>query len=147
MSCTRRRVSGAIVVSRSCSGFISPRPLKRVTIGFARGFSASMRSSTPLRSRVVERVVDLLADVDAVERRHRDVDVAREHQRPEVAQEQRAEQRRDVQAVGVGVGEDADLVVAQARDVGRARVDAERDRDVVHFLRAEHLARRRPPRC
>ncbi len=68
---------------------------------------------------VVERVGDLLAVVDAVERRHRDVDVARGHQRPEVPQEQRAEQRRDVQAVRIGVGEDADLVVAQVRDVVR----------------------------
>src|SRR5690606_18118478 len=50
VSCTRRRVSGAMVVSRSCSGFISPRPLKRVTTGLARGFSARMRSRMPLRS-------------------------------------------------------------------------------------------------
>ena len=64
---------------------------------------------------VVERVLDVLAVVDAVERRHRDVDVTREHQRAEVPQEQRAEQRRDVQAVGVGVRQDADLVVAQVR--------------------------------
>ena len=28
-SCTKRRVSGYMVVSRSCDGFISPKPLKR----------------------------------------------------------------------------------------------------------------------
>ena len=37
------------------------------------------------------------------------------HQRPEVPQEQRAQQRRDVLPVGVRVREDADLVIAQLR--------------------------------
>src|SRR5205814_8566252 len=46
-------------------------------------------------------------------------------------QEQRAEQRRDVLPVGVGVREDADLVVAQLGEVRRARLDAERHTDVV----------------
>jgi hypothetical protein len=44
-------------------------------------------------------------------RRH----VPRRHQRGKVAQEQRAQQGGDVQAVGVGVGQDADLAVAQPR--------------------------------
>src|SRR3989344_7954750 len=43
-SCTSRRVFGSMVVSRNCSGFISPRPLKRVTVGLARGLSLPMRS-------------------------------------------------------------------------------------------------------
>src|SRR5205814_1625146 len=56
-------------------------------------------------------------------------------------QEQRAEQRRDVLPVGVGVREDADLVVAQLGEVRRARLDAERHTDVVHLLAAGDLAR------
>ena len=50
VSCTSRRVSGAIVVSRSCTGFISPRPLNRVMLTLPLMRSASMRSSTPWRS-------------------------------------------------------------------------------------------------
>ena len=49
-SCTNRRVSGSMVVSRSCGGFISPSPLKRWTAGFARLFSACRRSRIPLFS-------------------------------------------------------------------------------------------------
>jgi hypothetical protein len=67
--------------------------------------------------------------------------------RAEVAQEQRAEQRGDVQAVGVGVGEDADLAVAQPGQIVVAGVHADGDGDVVHFLRGQHLALIRPPRC
>ena len=49
-------------------------------------------------------------------------------------QEQRAQQRCDVQSVGVRVREDADLVVAQLAHIRGARLDPERDADVVHFL-------------
>ena len=63
------------------------------------------------------------------------------HELAEVADEERAEQRGDVRAVGVGVGEDADLAVAQALDVVRSGIDAEGDGDVVHFLRGEHFVR------
>ena len=44
-------------------------------------------------------------------------------------------------AVGVGVREDADLVIAQAVELVGAGIDADRDRDVMHFLRLQHLAR------
>src|SRR5262249_55000685 len=47
---TRRRGSGAITVSRSCSGFISPSPLKRWMFTLPLIFSAAMRSSTPFFS-------------------------------------------------------------------------------------------------
>ena len=50
VSCTRRRVFGSMVVSRSCGGFISPRPLNRVTCGLPRRFSAISRSRMPSRS-------------------------------------------------------------------------------------------------
>ncbi len=83
----------------------------------------------------------LLADVDAEQRRHRDAHVARFDERLEVLQEQRAQQRRDVLAVGIRVREDADLVVAQPVEVRRAGIDAERDADVVDLLRREQLGR------
>src|SRR3546814_5359594 len=47
---------------------------------------------------------------------------------------------RDMQAVGVGVGEDDDLAVAQAGEVVLARVAADRNREVMHFLRGQHAA-------
>src|SRR6185437_8339783 len=50
VSWTRRRVRGSIVVSRSWAGFISPRPLNRVTVGLVREFSFSMRFRSWSRS-------------------------------------------------------------------------------------------------
>ena len=88
---------------------------------------------------VVEGVEHLLADIDAVQRRHGDVDMAGVDQTAEVAQEQRAQQRRDMRAVGVGVGEDADLAVTQPLKIIRAGVDADGDGDVMHLLRGQHL--------
>jgi len=44
-----------------------------------------------------------------------------------VAQEQRAQQRRDVQPVRICVRENADLVIAQPVELVGARIDAERD--------------------
>ena len=46
LSWTSRRVSGWIVDSRNCEGFISPSPLKRVTCTVPLSFSRSMRSSS-----------------------------------------------------------------------------------------------------
>ena len=47
----RRRVSGDIVVSQSCSGFISPRPLKReMAMASSRTPSICKRSSSASRS-------------------------------------------------------------------------------------------------
>ena len=88
----------------------------------------------------IERVEHLLAGVDAVQRRHRHVDVAVGHQRPEMPQEQCAQERGDMQAVGIRVGEDADLVITQARQIRGTRIDTDGDADVVHFLRAADLA-------
>ena len=68
--------AGSMVVSRSCAGFISPRPLKRVTTGLARLFSAASRASEGIALGVVERVDHLLAGIDAVQRRHGDEHMA-----------------------------------------------------------------------
>ena len=75
---------------------------------------------------VVERVVHLLADIDTVKRRHGHEHMAGHHHGPEVAQEQRAQQRGNMLAVRVGVREDTHLVVAQVLEVrlGHAGVDA-----------------------
>ena len=45
-----------------------------------------------------------------------------------------------MQAVGVGVGQDDDLAVAQAGNVVLARIAADRHGQIVHFLRGEHAA-------
>ena len=126
VSCTSRRVCGAMVVSRSCVGFISPRPLKRVTTGLVREFSVGDALAAPARARASSSAyMHFLAGIDAKQRRHAHVHVPCGHQRAVVAQEQRAQQRRDVLPVAVGVREDADLVIAQAGQIGRGRVDAD----------------------
>ena len=55
----------------------------------------------------------LLADLDPVERRQRQVDVAVLDQLAQVAVEERQQQRRDVMAVAVGIDQEEDLAVAQ----------------------------------
>ena len=47
------------------------------------------------------------------------------HQGLEMPQEQGADQGGDVQAVGVGIGEYADLVIAQPGQVIAGRIDAQ----------------------
>src|SRR5215216_2910104 len=59
----------------------------------------------------------LLARLDLVERRLRDVDEARVDQLGHLAVEEGEHQRADVGAVHVGVGHDDDLVIARLRDV------------------------------
>ena len=58
-----------------------------------------------------------------------------------MAEEQRQQQHLDVRAVDVGVGQDADLAVAQAGEVGRVvgavRIDADGHRDVVDLVVGE----------
>ena len=55
-------------------------------------------------------------------------------QRREVFDHQRANECRDVQAVRVGVRQDADFAVAQTAQVVARRVNADGDGDVVDFL-------------
>ena len=92
-----------------------------------------------------QRVVNLFAEVDTVERRQRHVDVTIFHQRFEVLHEQRAQQRGDVQTIGVRIREDTDLAVAQLAQIVAVRIDADRHRDIVHFLRGQHFIRRDLP--
>ena len=46
-----------------------------------------------------------------------------------------------MQAVGIGVRQNTNLVITQPRKVAGTRLDAERHTDVVHFLRPKHLGR------
>ena len=69
----------------------------------------------------------LLADERRVQRRLGDVDVAVVHQLGHLAEEEREQQRADVAAVDVGVGEQDDLVVADLREV-ELGFDARADR-------------------
>ncbi len=95
----------------------------------------------PLLLRIVQCVEHLLAHVDAVERRHGHEDVPLAHQLGKVAHEERAQQRGDVQPVGIGIGQDADLAEAQLREVVAAGLHADGHRDVVHLLGGEHFRR------
>ena len=50
----------------------------------------------------------------------------------------RAEQRRDMQPVGVCVGENNDFAVTQAVQRVTAGVDADRNREIMDLLRGQH---------
>ncbi len=90
---------------------------------------------------IVQGIKDLLAHVDAVQRRHGHVDMAFFDQPGEVPHEQGAQQGGDVQTVRVRVGQDADFAKAQPGEIVAARLHPDRYRDVVHLLRAQHLGR------
>ena len=93
--------------------------------------------------RIVERPVRLLADVDAVERRLREEHPAVGDELRQVAIEEREQQRRDVVAVGIGVGQDDDAAVAQPRQVeALAHPAAERGDQIRELLVLEHLGER-----
>ena len=57
-----------------------------------------------------------------------------------VPQKQRAKQRCNMQAVGVGVGQNANLVITKTIEAVVARIDAQRDGYVMHFLGRQDFA-------
>lgn len=61
------------------------------------------------------------------------------NQRAEVPDEQRAKQRRDVQAIGVGIRQNTNLAVAQLAQVVAIRIDTDGDGNIMHFLGSQHL--------
>ena len=56
-----------------------------------------------------------------------------------MSQKQRADQRGDVQAIGVRISQNADLVITQLAQVGAAWLDPQRHRNVMHLLRGENF--------
>src|SRR3546814_1821648 len=100
-----------------------------------------LRHTSPTRTDTLFPYTQLFrcACVDAKQRRHRDADVSRCNQWPEMLEEQRAQQRRDMQTVGVGISEYTDFAVTQTADIGAARIDADCHGNVVDFLRAQRL--------
>lgn len=58
------------------------------------------------------------------------------NQRAEVPDEQRAKQRRDVQAIGVGIRQNTNLAVAQLAQVVAIRIDTDGDGNIMHFWEA-----------
>ena len=118
------RVAGFIVVSQSCSAFISPRPLKRWMVRFLAFISLTISVAFLL----VLGVARDLAGADAEQRRLGDVEVAVLDELGHVAVEEGHQQRPDVRAVDVRVRQQDDLVVAQLGEVERlADAGAERD--------------------
>src|SRR5262249_4310521 len=65
--------------------------------------------------RIVERPIGLLADVDPIERRLCEVDLAARDELREVSVDESEKERRDVGPVRVGVGKNDDLAVPQPR--------------------------------
>ena len=94
----------------------------------------------PLALLVVLRVARDLAGADAVQRRLGEVEVAVLDDLGHVAVEEGHQQRADVRAVDVRVGQQDDLVVAQLGDVERlADARAEGDDQRPDLLAREHL--------
>ncbi len=56
-------------------------------------------------------------------------------------QKQRAQECCDMQTVGIGIRQDANLVVTKLVKIGLPGVDAKRDADIVNFLRGQNLPR------
>ena len=67
----------------------------------------------PLFLGIVQGIEHFLAGIDAVKRRHGDVNVAGLDEGGEMAQKERAQQCRNMCTVGVGVGEDTYFAVTQ----------------------------------
>ncbi len=84
---------------------------------------------------VIQGIVDLLCSIDAVQRWHRDIDMATgDQRRGNAAGTTAAQQGGDVQSVRVRVRQDAHLVIAQLGYVSGTRFDTQRNADVVDFL-------------
>ena len=114
-TCSKVRLSGSIVVSHSCSGFISPSPLYRCMFGFAPSPNLGENLIPLLVVVGVAHHFVLLRSCTAAAARCRRI---RFDDLPHVAVEERQQQRADVRAVHVGIGHDDDLVVAR---LGRCR--------------------------
>ena len=74
----------------------------------------------------VEQVAFLLANLEFVQRRHGEVNMACVNQRAHVAEEEREEKRLDVRAVHISIGHDDDFVVAELFNL-EFRADASTD--------------------
>ena len=115
------RAPGFMVVSFSCAGIISPRPLKREISTLPLPLNTVFSSSS--RWLLVARIIGLAALAEAVERRHGEKQMAVRNQLRHLAIEEREQQRGDVRAIHIGVGHDDDALVAQ-RIVAVARAGA-----------------------
>ena len=141
-------VRGSSSCRGAVAGLISPSPLKRVSVTLPFSLSGSDAIEDALRAhcRRVRRTLPCRhrCGTAAASQRTRD---RRAPARGKWRSEQRAQQRRDVQAVGVGIRQDADSCDSADRSMSsRAGIDAERDADVVHLLRTQESPPGRPPR-
>ena len=139
-----RRVLGFKVVSHSTLGIISPSPLKRVISGVARpGPGFAVLGDDRVALGIVERPVRLLADVDPVKRRLRQVDLAVGNQLRQMPIDERQQQGGDVVAVRVGIGQQDDLAVAQPGQVEvLAQAASQRGDEVRQLLVFQDLGQR-----
>src|SRR5262249_1410044 len=93
---------------------------------------------------IVERPVDVLADLDLIKRWLRDVHVAEANQLGQLAIEEGEQERADVMPVGVGIHQQADLPIAQLGGVEVfTRAAAQGRHEVAQLLVRQHLAGRR----
>ena len=90
---------------------------------------------------LVEGVEGFLTQVHPVQRRHGNEHMAGGNHRAEVFDKKRAQQGGDVQAIRVGIGKDADLVITQAVQLVGTRIHANGHGNIVHFLGRQDLAR------
>ena len=87
---------------------------------------------------IVQRVKRFLAYIDPVQRWHGDKNMAGFDQCREMLQKQGGQERGDVQAVRIGIGQDDNLAVAQPGNLVRTGVHADGNGDVVYFGVAEY---------
>ncbi len=87
----------------------------------------------------IQSVVHVLAHIDTIKRWHGYIHVSRRYQGPEMAHKKGADQGSDMQAVGIGIRQNTNLVVTQGRQVITHRVDTQRYRNIVHFLRRQNF--------
>jgi hypothetical protein len=100
-----------MVVSLSCAGSISPRPLKRLISTLPRPVNSVSRQLNPVR--VVAGIERLAALGELVERRDGEIEVPLADQFGHLLVEEGDQQRRDMRAVDIGIGHDDDAIVAQ----------------------------------
>ena len=140
---SRTRWSGSMVVVPTAPG--SPSRPDPCSAGCRRPSAGASIGEAGLEHRVtlavgVGELVGVVAPLEAVERRLREVDVALLDEGAHEPEQQRQQQGPDVQAVDIGIGHQHDLVVSRLGLVEvLADAGAERRDQRLHLVVGEHL--------
>ena len=122
------------------SGVHFTEPLETSHVHYAFNFLRFDAVQDALSLTVVERVKNILADIDPEQWRHRDKDAPFRDQGRKMPRKQRTDQRRNMQPVRIRVGQNTNLVIPESRQVRGTGLNAQRQTDVVNLLGCEQLA-------